>query len=100
MVCEPDHSAAPLVITLDAACVNRIYQADGHMAATLSAPEAGWHTGARGRLRADKAFTGLNVDAHNIRRVRLRFVQRTSCSSEPDSAPCHFAVGREALTCR
>jgi hypothetical protein len=84
VVSEPDDPEAMLVITLDLACVNRSYQPDGLVAAKLSAPNIGWTTPVRGRIRADEAFTGLNVEAHSVRPVRLRFfLNRMSHGSEP-----------------
>ena len=73
IVCEPADPAAQLVVTLQLLCLNRSYQADGVVAADLSAPDLGWTAPVRGRLRADEPFSGLNVGAHSIESVRLRF---------------------------
>ena len=73
VVCEPTNPNAQLVITLQLLCLNRSYQSDGVVAAELSAPNIGWTAPVRGRVRADEPFSGLNVGAHSIESIRLRF---------------------------
>lgn len=73
IVCEPANPNAQLVITLQLLCLNRSYQSDGVVSAELLAPQLGWTAPVRGRVRADEPFSGLNVGAHSIESIRLRF---------------------------
>jgi hypothetical protein len=77
IVCDPWDDRAQLVITLDLLCVNHSYQRDGLVSAKLSFKT--FLDEIPGRVRADEAFLGMNVDGHSIEHVRLRFfLQRQS----------------------
>jgi hypothetical protein len=80
IVCDPGDPNAELVITLDLLCVNHSYQRDGLIAAELSLENL--QDRIAGRVRADEPFLGMNVDAHSIQHVRLRyFVHKQSQGS-------------------
>jgi len=80
IVCDPGDPNAELVLTLDLLCVNHSYQRDGLIAAELSFENL--QDRIPGRVRADEPFLGMNVDAHSIQHVRLRyFVHKQSKGS-------------------